>query len=188
MSNPNPSPHINPAIADSTSPSRSGEAFALRAAQPGDVPDLVRLIEELAAFEQLSHCVQTTPELIQTHLFGPQPVAQAWVAELPRLGTTPPAVVGFAMCFVNFSTFMARPGLYLEDLYVQPEHRRLGIGQAMLRQLAQIAHARGYGRFEWAVLDWNRDAIRFYERMGATVLPDWRICRVTGQALADLAA
>jgi GNAT superfamily N-acetyltransferase len=92
-------------------------------------------------------------------------------------------VVAFALFFNNFSTFLAKPGLYLEDLYVQPAHRRAGLGRALLRRLGAIAVERGYGRFEWSVLDWNENAIHFYESMGATVLPDWRICRVTGAAL-----
>jgi len=95
-------------------------------------------------------------------------------------------VVAFALYFTNYSTFLSMPGLYLEDLYVQPQQRGSGLGQALLRHLAQIAVARAYGRFEWSVLDWNENAIAFYERMGATVMPDWRICRVTGAALSDL--
>ena len=94
-------------------------------------------------------------------------------------------VVGFALFFTNFSTFLGKPGLYLEDLYVQPAQRGAGIGQAFLRHLAALAKQRGCGRFEWSVLDWNVDAIRFYERMGATLLSEWRICRVTGEALGD---
>jgi GNAT superfamily N-acetyltransferase len=111
------------------------------------------------------------------HLFGERPVAEALVAEFGG------AVVGFALFFTNFSTFLGKPGLYLEDLYVQPAHRGAGIGAAMLKQLAALANQRDYGRFEWSVLDWNVDAIRFYERMGATLLPQWRICRVSGDAL-----
>ena len=150
----------------------------LRAAEPRDVPAIVGLIRELAVFEQLEHLMQATPERLAPHLFGAKPAAESVVAE--RDGQ----VVGFALFFTNFSTFLARPGLYLEDLYVQPAHRGNGIGAALLRHLGALAVARGYGRFEWSVLDWNADAIRFYERMGATVMPDWRICRITGPALA----
>ena len=92
-------------------------------------------------------------------------------------------VVAFALFFTNFSTFLAQPGLYLEDLFVRPEHRGKGIGEALLKHLARLAVNRGCGRFEWSVLDWNEGAIRFYEKMGATVMPDWRICRVTGDGL-----
>lgn len=151
--------------------------FVLRAAEPRDCPALDGLIRELADFERLSHLVQTTPELLRRHLFE-QPCAEAIVAEVDA------RVVGFALFFTNFSTFLARPGLYLEDLYVQPGHRRSGIGRALLTHLGALAVERGCGRFEWSVLDWNADAIRFYEGMGATLLPDWRICRVTGEALA----
>ena len=141
------------------------------------MPAIVGLIAELAAFEHLSHLMQATPETLAPHLFGPRPAAEAVVAELAG------QVVGFALFFTNFSTFLAKPGLYLEDLYVQPAHRQHGIGKALLRHLGALAVARGYGRFEWSVLDWNANAIAFYEKMGATVMPDWRICRITGPAL-----
>jgi GNAT superfamily N-acetyltransferase len=153
-------------------------AFHLRAAAPADVPAIVGLITELAAFEQLSHLVETTPERLHPHLFGERPVAECLVAEVE--GT----VVGFALFFTNFSTFRCRPGLYLEDLYVQPAHRRLGVGRALLRAVGRLAAQRGCGRFEWSVLDWNANAIAMYQAMGATVLPDWRICRVSGEDLA----
>ncbi|MBH9577608.1 GNAT family N-acetyltransferase [Inhella proteolytica] len=155
-------------------------SFSIRPAAPADVPDIVGLIRELAEFEQLTHLVQTSPERLHEHLFGTRPVVEAVVAEAGG------AVVGFALFFTNYSTFLSLPGLYLEDLYVQPAQRGSGLGQALLRHLAQIAVQRGYGRFEWSVLDWNVNAIRFYERMGATVMPDWRICRVTGEALQAL--
>jgi GNAT superfamily N-acetyltransferase len=166
-----------------------GRDFQLRPAQQSDVPDLLRLIKELADYERLAHMVQATEALLLAHLFGPQPAAQAWVAvapKAPRTGESSPHVVGFALFFTNFSTFMAKPGLYLEDLYVQPEFRGWGIGQALIRQLAHLACEQGCGRFEWAVLDWNQSAIDFYQRMGATVMPDWRICRVSGPALQTL--
>jgi GNAT superfamily N-acetyltransferase len=149
----------------------------LRAAEPRDLQAVVGLIAELAEFEKLSHLVQVTPETLHTHLFGPKPVAECVIGEVD--GT----VVAFALFFTNFSTFLAKPGLYLEDLYVQPAHRGSGLGQALLMHLGRLAAERGCGRFEWSVLDWNINAIRFYEKMGATVLPDWRICRITGAAL-----
>ena len=152
----------------------------LRPATPQDIPAIVTLIRELAEFEHLSHLVQTTPEKLHPHLFGERPVAEAVVAEVDG------QVVAFALFFTNFSTFLAQPGLYLEDLYVQPAHRQHGLGRALLTHLAQLAVARGYGRFEWSVLDWNAKAIRFYEGMGATVMPDWRVCRVTGERLQAL--
>ena len=156
----------------------------LRPAEPRDVPAIVGLITELAEFEHLTHQLKVTPETLHPHLFGERPVVEAVVAELP--GDQGPCVVGFALFFVNFSTFLAKPGLYLEDLYVQPACRGKGLGGALLRHLAALAVARDYGRFEWSVLDWNKPAIGFYESMGATVMPDWRICRVTGDALRAL--
>ena len=152
--------------------------FTLRAAELRDVDAIVGLIRELAEFEQLTHLLQVTPQTLRPHLFGDKPVVEALVAEADA------RVVGFALFFTNFSTFLAQPGLYLEDLFVRPAHRGLGIGQALLKRLAALAVERGCGRFEWSVLDWNANAIGFYERMGATVMPDWRICRVSGEALA----
>jgi GNAT superfamily N-acetyltransferase len=157
---------------------------SLRPATPADVPAIVGLIRELAVFEQLEHLMVTTPESLLPHLFGPRPAAEVVVAEWSgAAGATAPQIVGFALYFTNFSTFLGRPGLYLEDLYVQPAHRGSGLGRRLLQHLGALAVARGCGRFEWSVLDWNENAIRFYERMGATVMPDWRICRLTGQAL-----
>ena len=155
--------------------------FVLRPAELGDVSAIVQLINGLAEFEKLTHLVQVTPESLAPHLFGERPVAEALVAE--RAGR----VVAFALFFTNFSTFLARPGLYLEDLFVEPEARGQGIGQSLLEHLARLAATRGCGRFEWSVLDWNEGAIRFYQRMGATVMPDWRICRIAGPALAAFA-
>jgi GNAT superfamily N-acetyltransferase len=146
------------------------------------VPAIAGLIAELAAFENLSHLLRLTPETLAPHLFGERPVVESVVAE--SAGT----VVGFALFFTNFSTFLAKPGLYLEDLYVQPAFRGAGIGKALLSHLGALAVARDYGRFEWSVLDWNENAIRFYEKMGATVMPDWRICRVAGDTLQSFAA
>jgi len=150
---------------------------SLRAAQPRDLPSIVGLIRELADFEKLTHLLEVTPQGLHPHLFGERPAAESVVAERDD------RVVGFALFFTNFSTFLGKPGLYLEDLYVQPACRGMGIGRAFLTHLAALANQRGYGRFEWSVLDWNADAIRFYERMGATLMPEWRICRVSGDAL-----
>ena len=151
--------------------------FALRAAELRDVAAIVELIRALAEFEKLTHLLQVTPENLRPQLFGERPAAEALVAESGG------EVVSFALFFTNFSTFLAQPGLYLEDLFVRPEHRGRGIGEAMLKRLGRMAAERGYGRFEWSVLDWNENAIRFYEKMGATVMPEWRICRITGDTL-----
>ena len=153
----------------------------LRPAAPADLAAIVSLIRELADFEELTHLVVVTPQSLAPHLFGERPVAEAVVGEVDG------KVVAFALFFTNFSTFLGRPGLYLEDLYVQPAHRGTGLGKALLQHLASLAVSRGCGRFEWSVLDWNQRAIDFYQKMGATVMPDWRICRVTGDALTALA-
>lgn len=149
-------------------------------ATKADVPTILGLIRELAEYEKLLHDVVATPEMVETALFGPRPVAECVVA---RFNGTP---AGFALFFHNFSTFLARPGLYLEDLYVRPEHRGHGIGEALLRHLASLAVQRGCGRMEWAVLDWNKRAIEFYERMGARGVREWTIFRVAGDALRRL--
>jgi GNAT superfamily N-acetyltransferase len=164
--------------------------YTLRPAELRDVGPIVTLIRELAEFEKLSHLLQVTPERLRPHLFGEKPVVEAWVAELPAdvVGEGESTVVAFALFFTNFSTFLAQPGLYLEDLYVKPAHRGLGIGRALLTRLAKLAVERHYGRFEWSVLDWNENAIRFYEKLGATVMPEWRICRIAGEALQQFRA
>jgi GNAT superfamily N-acetyltransferase len=153
----------------------------LRAAEPRDLTAIVGLIRELAEFERLTHLLRVTPETLRPHLFGDKPVAESVVGEVNG------EIVAFALFFTNFSTFLAKPGLYLEDLYVKPAHRGRGLGRAMLEHLGALAVQRDYGRFEWSVLDWNEHAIRFYEGMGATVMPEWRICRVTGEALQNFA-
>ena len=155
--------------------------YQLRPAEPRDVPAIAGLIAELAEFEQLSHLLRLTPETLAPHLFGERPVVEAVVTESGG------QVVAFALFFTNFSTFLAQPGLYLEDLYVQPACRGAGIGKALLSHLGALAATRGYGRFEWSVLDWNENAIRFYEKMGATVMPEWRICRIDGKRLQAFA-
>ena len=162
--------------------------FQLRAARPADVPAIAGLVAELAEFEHLSHLLQLTPETLAPHLFGARPVVEAVVAELGPGMADSGRLVAYALFFTNFSTFLAKPGLYLEDLYVQPACRGAGIGRALLAHLGALAVARDYGRFEWSVLDWNENAIRFYQGMGASVLPEWRICRLAGPTLAVFAA
>jgi GNAT superfamily N-acetyltransferase len=153
----------------------------IRAAAPADVGAVHALMYELAEFEKLTHLFTGTPEGLTEALFGTRPAAEALVAEDAG------RIVGYALFFHNYSTFLARRGLYLEDLYVQPSQRGSGLGTAMLRALAAIAVERQCGRFEWTVLDWNQPAISFYEKMGATVLPEWRVVRVAGEALERLA-
>jgi GNAT superfamily N-acetyltransferase len=153
-------------------------AFSIRPAELRDVAPIVGLIRE---FEKLTHLLQVTPEKLRPQLFGEKPAAEAYVAESGG------EVVAFALFFVNFSTFLAQPGLYLEDLYVKPAARGQGIGEAMLVRLGKLAVERNYGRFEWCVRDWNEDANPVYGRLGASLLPEWRLCRVTGDALTALA-
>lgn len=155
----------------------------IRPATPADLPAVVGLITELARYEKLEHLVEVTPEQLGSQLFGQRPAAECVVVP-----DAEGRLVAFALFFHNFSTFLGRPGLYLEDLYVQPQCRGQGLGRALLRHLGALAVARGCGRFEWSVLDWNASAIRFYEAMGATLLPDWRICRVSGPALEAFSA
>ncbi len=139
------------------------------------------MIVELAVFEKLEHMVVATEELLHEGLFGDKPACEAIVGEENG------EVVTFALFFHNFSTFLTKKGLYLEDLYVRQSHRGKGYGTQMLAHLAQLAVERNCGRFEWSVLDWNEPAIGFYQTMGAEILPEWRICRVTGEALDHLA-
>jgi GNAT superfamily N-acetyltransferase len=146
-----------------------------------DVPELQAMIRALAEFEKLSHlCIASEADLAEA-LFGARPAAEALIAWAGE------EAAGFALFFHNFSTFLGRRGLWLEDLFVRPEFRRKGCAQALLRALAAIGVERNCGRFEWAVLDWNAQAIEFYRALGASVLPDWRIVRVVGPALAALA-
>lgn len=152
-------------------------AVQIRAATPADVPTLVALIQALAEYEKLSHEVTGDPADLERCLFGDRPYAEAVIAEVEG------APAGMALYFYNFSTFLMRPGLYLEDLFVLPAYRRRGIGQALLVYLGKLALAQGCGRFEWSVLDWNTPAIEFYQRMGAEIKPEWQLCRVTGDAL-----
>ncbi|HEX7682098.1 MAG TPA: GNAT family N-acetyltransferase [Trinickia sp.] len=156
-------------------------ADVIRSATPHDVGAMFALMYELAEYEKLTHLFAATEATLSEALFGARPAAEALVAE--REGR----VVGYALFFHNFSTFLSRRGLYLEDLYVQPELRGSGLGTALLRRVAAIAVERQCGRFEWSVLDWNQSAIDFYTKMGATVMPDWRIVRITDDALKQLA-
>lgn len=153
----------------------------LRPATPNDVSVLFNLILALAEYEKLSNAVTGNADALKEHLFGSKPYIEAIIAEYRG------KAVGFALFFHNYSTFLTKPGIYLEDLFVLPEFRRNGIGKQILTYLAQLAISRDCGRLEWSVLDWNESAITFYENMGASVLPDWRICRVTGDALNFLA-
>jgi len=161
-----------------------GGAYRILRATKADIDDLHALVRALAAYERLSDICTSTPADLAAALFGPRPVAEAMIA---RLDGDSRLAAGFALFFPTYSTFLGRPSLWLEDLFVRPEHRGRGLGQALIRALAALAVERGCGRFEWAVLDWNRPAIDFYEGLGAAVLPDWRIARVTGDALARLA-
>ncbi|MEM8830117.1 MAG: GNAT family N-acetyltransferase [Cyanobacteria bacterium P01_G01_bin.19] len=155
--------------------------FHIRPATSNDVGDIFQLIQALAEYENLTHQVTGTKADLYEHLFGSRVYAEAIVAEVDR------QVVGFALFFPNYSTFLTKPGIYLEDLFVLPEFRRQGIGKAMLVYLGKLAIGRDAGRLEWSVLDWNESAIAFYQSMGAKVLPDWRTCRVSDEALIDLA-
>ncbi len=159
----------------------SREPFLVRPAARGDVADILRLIRGLAEYEELAHAVEATEDAIERTLFGPRPAAEA------LLGFHGDEAVGIAIFFPTYSTFLARPGLYLEDLFVVPRWRGHGLGRRLLARVAAIAVGRGCGRFEWAVLDWNTPAIDFYKSKGARVLDEWKLCRVTGRALRDLA-
>ena len=147
-----------------------------------DVPLILRFIQELAEYEQLAHACVATEDDLRAHLFGPNAVASTVIA---YAGDEP---AGFALYFFNFSTFLARPGLYLEDLYVKPTLRKRGIGRALLAYLARVASERGCGRMEWSVLNWNEPAIRVYRGIGAQPLEDWTVMRLTGSAIITLAA
>jgi GNAT superfamily N-acetyltransferase len=162
-------------------PSRPA-GLRLRAAGAADAGLVLELIRELAAFERLAHEVVADASALCRHLFGERPAAEVLIAEVD--GT--PA--GFALFFTSFSTFVGRPGIYLEDLFIRPAFRGRGIGRAMLARLAQTALQRGCGRFEWSVLDWNERAIGFYRRLGARPMSDWTVFRVDGEALAALAS
>jgi GNAT superfamily N-acetyltransferase len=156
-------------------------ALRIRAATPADVPLVLQFIRELAEYERLADAVVATEERLHAALFGDRPAAEVRIA---LLDDTP---VGFALFFHSFSTFLARRGVYLEDLYVRPEARGRGVGRALLAELARIALERDCGRLEWSVLDWNAPAIAFYQALGAEPLSDWTVVRVRGPALEALA-
>lgn len=152
----------------------------IRPAEAADVPVIAELIRGLATFEKLDDQVSMTEERLAENLFGQHRYAETLLAEDDG---TP---VGFALFFHNFSTFLGLPGVYLEDLFVIPEYRGRGIGRALLRELARLAVERGCGRLEWSVLDWNSDAIGFYERLGARPNSEWTVYRLRGEALTSL--
>jgi GNAT superfamily N-acetyltransferase len=154
----------------------------LRLATPADAPALFELILALAEYEKLTHEVVGSAEQLAEHLGGDPPLVEALLAEVDQ------QAVGFALFFSNYSTFLTKPGIYLEDLFVRPAYRGQGIGKSLLSALAKLAVERNCGRLEWNVLDWNEPAIAFYKRIGANILPDWRTCRVTGEAIAQLAS
>ena len=155
-------------------------SLQIRRADATDVPTILSLIRELADFERLSHEVVADEALLCETLFGDHPGAEVVMAQVAD------EVVGFALFFQNFSTFLGRPGLYLEDLYIRPKFRGQGHGEQLLRHLAAICAERRYGRMEWSVLDWNQRAIDFYKSLGAQSMNDWTVFRVTGEALRNL--
>ena len=156
--------------------------FTLRPATPDDLAVILACIRALADYERLAHECVATEALLRESLFGERPSAEVVLA---YAGAEP---AGFALWFESYSTFLAKPGLYLEDLFVYPEYRGRGLGRQLLRHLARVAVERGYGRVEWSVLDWNVDAIGFYRSLGAELLDDWRRCRLAGDAIPALAA
>jgi GNAT superfamily N-acetyltransferase len=153
----------------------------IRSAAERDIPQILAFIRGLAEYEKLAHQCVATEDALRKTLFGPRPYADVLIARLDHVA------VGFALFFHNYSTFLARPGIYLEDVFVLPEHRGAGVGKALLKRVAQIARERDCGRLDWSVLDWNESAIEFYKRIGATVMPDWRICRMTAGEIEKLA-
>ncbi len=156
-------------------------AFTIRPAVRADSADLLRLIGELATYEKLEHMAVGTEEMLGDALFGARPAAEALIAE--RGGRA----VGFALFFTTFSTFLCKPGIYLEDVFVEPGHRGHGLGKALLGRLAALAVERGCGRFEWRVLDWNEPSIKFYEFLGAKLMPEWVLVRMTHPEFAAMA-
>ena len=157
----------------------------IRAATAVDTPQILGMIHALAEYERLAHIMVATEDALRSSLFGPRPAATVILA---FEAASPTTCQGFALFFPNYSTFLAQPGLYLEDLFVKPEARGRGIGRALLTRLAGIAVERGYGRVEWSVLDWNHPAIGFYKKLGAASMDEWTTFRLTGDALSRLAA
>jgi GNAT superfamily N-acetyltransferase len=155
----------------------SNAGIQLRSATPGDTPQVLALIRALADYEKLSHEVLSTEAQLHHALFSARPFAEAVLAELDGVP------VGFALFFPTYSTFVGKPGIHLEDLFVMPAHRGRGVGKALFAHVAGLALARECGRFEWNVLDWNEPALGFYRQRGAQLLADWRLCRLSGEAL-----
>jgi GNAT superfamily N-acetyltransferase len=156
-------------------------AFRLRDARPDDAPDIARLVHSLAEFEKLADEAVATADDFRAQLFGATPRARAMIAEVAG------ATVGLAIWFYSFNTFTGRPGLYVEDVFVEPAHRGLGIGRALFAAMAQRAVQAGCARMEWSVLDWNETALRFYRKLGAKPMDEWTVQRLAGTALAKLA-
>jgi GNAT superfamily N-acetyltransferase len=154
---------------------------SIRPARPGEAGLVFSFVRELAAYERLAQAVDATEAMIDAALFGPDPRVFCDIAEWDG------APVGFALWFANFSTFRGRHGIYLEDIFVRPDHRRRGVGRALFHYLARRCAERGWTRFEWSVLDWNAPSIAFYQSLGAELLKDWTVCRISGEALARLA-
>lgn len=155
--------------------------FTIHPATDPDVDDILDMIRELAEFEQLAHQVKITGVLLREALFGTNAAAQALVAHVN--GSEP---AGYAVFYRTFSTFVGRPGIFLDDLYVRPAHRRLGIGKALLKQVARIGDGLGGGRFEWITLRWNENAFRFYRSIGASVMNEWALLRMDGKEVRNL--
>ena len=156
-------------------------SFIIRTAGEDDIPDIFNLIQGIADYENLSHEVEATPEKLKATLFGERPYAEVLLVESGAM------ITGYAVFFHNYSTFLAAPGIFLEDLFVKPEYRGTGMGKALLKKVAQIAVERGCKRYEWNVLDWNEPSIQFYKAAGAKILEDWSTFRLTGDALDSFA-
>ncbi len=156
-------------------------SFVIRTAGEDDIPQIMKLIQGIADYENLSHEVEATPEKLKATLFGERPYAEVLLVESQT------TITGYAIFFHNYSTFLAAPGIFLEDLFVKPEYRGTGMGKALLKKVAQIAVERGCKRYEWNVLDWNEPSIKFYKAAGAKILEDWSTFRLTGDALETFA-
>lgn len=175
---------LQPTAGSGVPAAERGVPWRIRAAVPEDVPTIDALVRELAAYEREPDAVVATPDAFRAALFGPNPRVHCHVAEIDGPGG--PEVVGFALWFVSFSTWRGRHGIWLEDLFVRPEQRRLGLGRALLEALAQVCVERGYRRLEWWVLDWNTSAHDFYRSLGAEPHTDWTTWRLDGDALTQL--
>ena len=153
------------------------KSIVVREATPSDIPLIAKFVRDLAAYEKLSDQCFVSEERLREHLFGARPYCEVLIGEDQH------GPAGFALFFYNYSTFLAKPGLYLEDIFVLPERRGSGVGKALFTAVARLAVRRGCGRMEWAVLDWNEPAIGFYKKLGANLMTDWTTCRLTGDAL-----